>query len=96
MSKISKEEVLKLSQLSNIAIDDLTAENMQKELEELINFFNKLDEVDTSELDPTYQVSGNINVMREDQRIDYNVSSQQLVNLSDEQQDGSLKVPRVL
>ena len=65
-------------------------------IEKIINYINKLDELDTDGVEPTYQVTGLKNVWRDDEIIDSSVSRRQLLALAAEQSDNCVKVPKVL
>ena len=65
--KLSKKDVEKIALLARI---DLTAEEkkkFQKELSLILNYVQKLNEVDTDNVLPTHQVTGLENAWREDE-----------------------------
>lgn len=66
MAKLTREQVLKLAKLSQLTLTEAEIEKYQKELSSILDYFERLSEVDTTGLEPTYQVSGLKNVMRED------------------------------
>lgn len=96
MSTITLEEVYKLARLANIDLDEATAERMQHELSAILSFVQQLDAAGTAGLEPTYQVSGLMNVMREDTQIDYGVSPDELLRNAPSRRDDSIEVERVL
>ena len=97
MNEISKDEVTHLAQLSSISLSDDESEDLQKDLAEIVNYIKQLDELDTSGVEPTYQVSQNQNVWREDEINDYGVKRDALLALAKENsKDNQIKVPRVL
>lgn len=65
-TQFTKDQVLKLAELANLQLSDSEVERYQKELSAILEYFERLNEVDISGLEPTYQVSGLVNVMRED------------------------------
>lgn len=77
-------------------MSDAEAELLRVGIEKIINYINKLDELDTDGVEPTYQVTGLQNVWRDDEIIDSSVSRRQLLALAAEQSDNCVKVPRVL
>ena len=77
-------------------MSDAEAELLRVGIEKIINYINKLDELDTDGVEPTYQVTGLQNVWRDDEIIDGSVSRQQLLALAAEQSDNCVKVPKVL
>lgn len=96
MSKITKEDVLRLAKLSNIYIDDSQVEAFAKELEEILGYVETLADVDVSGISPTEQVTGLKNVMRADEVIDYGVSQKDLLKNAPSQEKNQIKVKRVL
>ena len=77
-------------------MSDAEAELLRVGIEKIINYINKLDELDTDGVEPTYQVTGLQNVWRDDEIVDSSVSRQQLLALAAEQSDNCVKVPKVL
>ena len=96
MSTISIADVQKLAQLSALTITDNQAHTMTTELNEILGYVEQLNEVSTDGVEPTYQVNGLENVTRPDEIKDMGVSQENLLENAPEQQDGSIKVPRVL
>ena len=96
MSTITNDDVRHLAQLSSLQMSDAEAELLRVGIEKIINYINKLDELDTDGVEPTYQVTGLQNVWRDDEIIDSSVSQQQLLALAAEQSDNCVKVPKVL
>ena len=78
MSTITNDDVRHLAQLSSLQMSDAEAELLRVGIEKIINYINKLDELDTDGVEPTYQVTGLQNVWRDDEIIDSSVSRRQL------------------
>ena len=96
MSTITTDDVHHLAQLSSLQLSDSEVENLRADLENIINYINQLNEVDTSGVEPTYQVTGLENVWRSDEIDVGDVAPEQLLNLAAEQSDHCVKVPKVL
>jgi aspartyl-tRNA(Asn)/glutamyl-tRNA(Gln) amidotransferase subunit C len=96
MSKLSREDVLKLAALSKLKLSDDEIGRLQAELGEILDYVNLLDTVDVSGLEPTYQVSGLKNVYRNDEPRDYGYKADDLLKNAPSVQDGQFKVKRVL
>jgi len=96
MSKVTIEEVQALARLAKITLSDAQAVRMQEEISAILGFVEQLNTVDTKGLEPTYQVTGLMNVTRSDEVIEYGVTPAQLLANAPATQDGSLKVKRVL
>lgn len=96
MAELSREDVLKLARLARLSLDDDEIEAFRKEISAVLQYVAQLDEADTASLEPTTQVTGLKNVMREDEVIDYGVPAEQLLNLAPKTQDGQIKVKRMI
>lgn len=96
MTAISVADVQKLAVLSALNLSDEEAKNLAKELDDILSFVEQLDEVDTSGVKPTYQITGLENVTREDQVIDYGLDREALLKNAPATKDGQIKVKRVL
>ena len=85
-----------LAQLSSLQLSDSEVENLRTDLENIINYIKQLNEVDTSGVEPTYQVTGLENVWRGDEVDAGSVTPEQLLDLAAEQSGHCVKVPKVL
>lgn len=96
MASISKDEVVHLASLSNISLTDDEVESMQTDLENILQYVGQLSDLDTSGVEPTYQVNELENVDRPDEVIDYGVSREQLLTTAPDQLENQIKVPKVI
>ena len=96
MSTITTDDVHHLAQLSSLQLSDSEVENLRTDLENIINYIKQLNEVDTSGVEPTYQVTGLENVWRGDEIDAGSVAPEQLLDLAAEQSGHCVKVPKVL
>lgn len=96
MSTITTTDVRHLAQLSNLQLADDEVENLRGDLENILGYIEQLSELDTSGVEPTYQVTGLENVWRDDEVQESDVTREQLLALAPEQTDSSVKVPKVL
>lgn len=96
MTTIAISDVQKMALLSAIELTDEDAAKLQQELTKILGYVEQLGDVDTNGITPTYQVTGLDTVTRDDTVIDYSVSSQELLRNAPDQQDGQIKVRRVL
>jgi len=55
-SKITKEEVLRLANLSRIKIDDSELEMYANQLNEIVKYVSKLDEVELDDVKPLFHI----------------------------------------
>ena len=95
--KISKDEVKHLAELSNISLSDEDMESLRHDLANILGYIEQLSELDTTGVDPTYQVSANQNTWREDEIDNYGVERDQLLALAGANQaENQIKVLKVL
>ncbi len=96
MSTITTDDVRHLAQLSNLQLRDDEIEALQHDLVNILDYINQLSELDTTGVEPTYQVTGLENVWRDDTVDTTAVGRDALLALAPEQADNSVKVPKVL
>ena len=96
MTEITKDDVLHLAQLSSLQLADDEIDALRGDLQNIVSYIEQLSALDTTGVEPTYQVTGLTNVWRDDEVDTHAVTGDQLVGLAAEQQDGHVKVPKVL
>lgn len=96
MSTITTNDVRHLAQLSNLQLSDDEITSLQTDLANILDYIDQLNEIDTSGVEPTYQVTGLENVWRDDVVDTSAVTREDLLALAPEQTDNSIKVPQVL
>ena len=93
---ISKDDVLHLAQLSNLQLSDDEIASLQTDLANILQYVEQLGELDTTGVEPTYQVTDLENVFREDVVVLADADRDALLKLSPDQKDHQIKVPKVL
>ena len=93
---INCETIKHLADLSNFSLDDGEAKSLEKDLQGIIKYISQLDELDTSNVEPTYQVFEMENVWREDEISKQDANREELLALTKEEKDNQIKVPKVL
>ncbi|MGF7228815.1 MAG: Asp-tRNA(Asn)/Glu-tRNA(Gln) amidotransferase subunit GatC [Candidatus Saccharibacteria bacterium] len=96
MTTLTREDVLKLARLSRLSLTDEEVDEYLEELTQVLQYVEQLQGVNVDGLNPTTQVTGLANVMREDTVKDYGVSRDDLLALAPQTQDGQLKVKRMI
>jgi aspartyl-tRNA(Asn)/glutamyl-tRNA(Gln) amidotransferase subunit C len=96
MTTLTREDVLKLARLSRLDLSDEEVDEYLKELTQVLEYVEQLQDVDVDGLQPTTQVTGLTNVMREDTVRDYGISRDDLLRLAPKTEDGQLKVKRMI
>jgi aspartyl-tRNA(Asn)/glutamyl-tRNA(Gln) amidotransferase subunit C len=96
MTQISRDEVQKLAQLSSLQLADDEVDGLVADIQNILGYVEQLKELDTSGVEPTYQVTDLENIYRDDTVIDYGISRERLLELSPDSRDDQVKVPKVL
>ena len=92
--KVDKETLKKIAHLSRLELDESKEEEMLKSLSEILTWVEKLNELDTDDIDPLTNMSMEINALREDQAGNHLDRERGLLNAPDK--DSSFfKVPKV-
>ena len=65
---ITKKEVEHVANLARLGLNEREKEKLSRELGVILDYFEKLKEVDTKGVEPTAQVAGLVNVFRDDDR----------------------------
>lgn len=93
---ITREDVVHLAKLSNISLAENQIEPLIKDLDNILGYISQLDELDTEDVEPTYQCFDMQNVWREDEIEDFEAKREDLLALTFESEDNQIKVPKVL
>lgn len=96
MTKISRDDVLKLARLSSLQLDEDEVDPLASDIERILGYVEQLDELDTEGVEPAYQVTDLVNVFRDDEVEQSGVTREALLALAPEQQDDHIKVHKVL
>ena len=96
MADLTREDVLKLARLARLTVTEEEIEKYSKELSAILQYVEQLQQVDVTGLKPTTQVTGLVNVMREDEAGDYEVTPEDLLRVVPHVQDGQIKVKRMI
>jgi len=94
---ITKEEVKHIAKLARLGLSDKEIGEFQKELSKILNYIEKLKEVDISNIKPTSHSIALENVMREDaEKEKLKTKKEKLLELAPESKNGYLKVKSIL
>jgi len=95
MSRISKEQVYHVANLARLEINDQETEKFTKQLDDIINLAELLNEVDTSNIKPTSHVLNIQNVMREDV-AEEGLPREEVLKNAPDHKDGQIRVPSIM
>ena len=93
---ITRDDVLHLAQLSSLQLSEDEIELLRVDIGNILGYIDQLAELDTTGVEPTYQVIDLENVGREDVVVYSEVDRENLLSLAPEQKDNQIKVPKVL
>ena len=96
--KISREDVLKVATLANLELTDAEVEKYRGQLDDILNYIDKLNELDTSNVEPMTQVfaaSPEDSALREDVVVRSDVITEVLAGAPDPA-PMYFRVPRVI
>ena len=96
MKQFSASDVKHLATLSGLSLVEGEIDSIGVDLNNIITYINKLDELDVDGVEPTYQLTDLENVFGDDRVDDQLVSPQQLMAITPESADNQIKVPKVL
>ncbi len=96
MSKLSREDVLKLARLARLRLSDEEVDKFRSELTAILSYVEQLQAIELDDYEPTYQVTGLTNVTRPDVVRQYQADAEALLNNLPDRQDDYIKVKRVL
>ena len=94
--EIDREDIVHLAKLSDFTLSDDEIDSLGNDLKGIIGYVSQLEELDTANVEPTYQVFEMENVWRNDEAIPQDASREQLLALAKEEKDNQVKVPKVL
>ena len=93
---IKREDIVHLADLSDFSLSEQEITNLSQDLKGIINYISQLNELDTSKVEPTYQVFEMDNVWRDDEIIPQDAEREMLLKLTKNEANHQIKVPKVL
>lgn len=96
MADITRDEVVHLASLSSIALSDQEIDVLAADISSILDHIATLQELDTTDVEPTYQVTDLEFVSRPDVIETSAVDREALLALAPEQANHQIKVPKVL
>jgi aspartyl-tRNA(Asn)/glutamyl-tRNA(Gln) amidotransferase subunit C len=93
---ISKEEIEHIARLALIDLSEEEKETFSKQLNNILDYFQKLNELDTTNVEPTrHVIDGLKNVFREDIPRK-SLSQEEALRNTSQKKDGFFKAPRII
>lgn len=92
---LTSDEVRKIATLARIELSDREVEKFQKELSLVLEYASELNKVDTEGVEEISQVTGLVNVMRED-KVEETKLREEIINAFPDKKDNYLKIKSIL
>ena len=92
---LTREEVIKIAQLARIELNEAEVEKFQKELSTILEYVEELKQVDVAGIEEVSQVTGLVNVQRQDIVVDHG-NREEIFSQAPEMKDGYFKVKAIL
>ena len=93
--KITKDEVLYVADLARLDLDAEMIDKFAGQIGTILDYVDKLNEVDTEGVRPTSHAISLTNAFREDEQIDHLERDKALAN-APQKEDGSFVVPKII
>ena len=93
--KVDKKLIEKVARLANLNFDESAKEKMVSDMNKIISFIDKLEELDTESVQPLIYMSEETNVLRADEVGEHSAKKDALKNAPQKDSD-YFKVPKVL
>ena len=93
--KITKEEVLYVAHLARLDLDEESIDKFAGQIDEILGYIEKLNQVDTKDIRPTSHAIFLTNAFREDEEGAHLDRERALANAPDKE-DGNFVVPKVV
>ena len=93
--QVDKEEILHIAKLASLNIKDEEIEEYRKNLQDILNFANIVNNVNTEGISETIGSTDNVNVFREDEIKEFKDMELLLAN-APEKQNNMFNIPKVI
>ncbi len=93
--KVDDELVNNIAKLARLEFNEQDMEKIKQDLEKMISFIDKLNELDTTGVEPLLHMSNNVNVLREDE-VQGSISTSDALRNASHHDEHFFKVPKVI
>jgi aspartyl-tRNA(Asn)/glutamyl-tRNA(Gln) amidotransferase subunit C len=93
--KISKQDVEKIAHLARLELDPSKTEDIQSSINNVLEWMEALNQVDTTGVEPLVHMTSSINQFREDVALQ-NLNRQTALDLAPDANNQYFKVPQVI
>lgn len=93
--QIKDEEVLHIAKLARLNLKENEIQDYKKNLEEILEFADTINKIDTDNIDETIGINENYNVFRKDEIIEES-NKDELLSNAPSQDEGMFRIPKVI
>ena len=93
--QVDREEILHIAKLACLNIKEEEIEEYRKNLQDILNFANIIDGVNTDNVSETISSTNNVNVFREDEIKEFG-DREALLQNAPEKENGMFAIPKVI
>ena len=95
MKEITREDVKYVSDLARVELTEDEEKDMVQQLGRILHYVDKLNELDTENVEPTAHILPVQNVVRDD-KVKTSLPVQTVMDIAPEQKENMFKVPRII
>lgn len=95
MSKVTEETINKLAELAKLEFDENSKAQIQNDLNKMLAFVDKLNELDTEGLEPLIYMNNEQTILREDE-VKSEITQDEALRNAPQKDSDYIKVPKVL
>ena len=95
MKRISSDEVKKVAQLARLELNESEIQKHAEQLENILGYIKQLEKIDTENIPCTTRAIEVVNVLRKDEKKDYQ-NSDELLDLAPSRENQFFKVPKII
>lgn len=92
---LTKDDVLKVAHLARLEFKETEIERFREDLNNILSFIEKLQEVETEGIEPLYQVNNLENILRSD-RVKASLDRDLAIKNAPQKDEGMIIVPKVV
>lgn len=91
-----KIDVRKVAQLSNLTLNEDEEKEFDGQLNDILAYIEQLNQIDTSNIKPTAQVTGLVNILRGDEEIHDSLSQEEATSGTEKKHNGLFVVDKLV
>lgn len=95
MMAVSKDEIKKIAGLAHLRFSESEIENLQDDMNRVLTYMEKLNELDTENVEPLSHPNEMANVFREDE-LKQSIPNEEALKNAPEKENKFFKVPKVI